>query len=311
MHSHLSNVKFTLMKSSLISISILASILFFSFSKARKPVLDLEGLKNATKVGFSYIPPGKTVVDNDTITCEGFFISKMEVSNFNYQEYLDDLKKTGKMDEYRLALVDSAKWNSTYFQGDKYVQHYFNHKAYKYYPVVNLTRQQAEKYCEWLTQVWRKYTQNQSLVLRLPKRAEFLRAANGTDFYRPYAWNSPYLRTQKGKMMANFLQIDGGAITRDTVTGKFKVATNYFDIIGNGAEYADITAPVQSYLPNEFGIFNLNGNVSEMVSEQNIAVGGDWNSPGYDIRNQSTKKFTEANPMVGFRPVMTFVPIEK
>ncbi|WP_430404400.1 formylglycine-generating enzyme family protein [Fluviicola sp.] len=299
------------MKNSLIFISILASIAFFSFSKPRKPVLDLEGLKNATKVGFSYIPPGKTIIDNDTIACEGFFMSKMEVSNFNYQEYLDDLKKAGKMDEYKLALVDSAKWNSTYFQGDKYVQHYFNHKAYKNYPVVNLTRQQAEKYCEWLTQVWRKYTQNPSLVFRLPKRTEFLRAANGTSLYRPYAWDFPYLRSQKGKMMANFLRIDGGAITRDTVTGKFRIAINDFDFLGNEAEYADVTAPVQSYLPNEFGVYNLNGNVSEMVQEKNIAVGGDWYSPGYDIRNQSTKKFTEANPMVGFRPVMTFTESSK
>jgi formylglycine-generating enzyme required for sulfatase activity len=299
------------MKISLISISILASILFFSFSKPRKPVLDLAGLKNATKVGFSYIPAGQTVIDSDTVTCEGFFISKKEVSNLNYQEYLHDLKKAGKMEEYRLALVDSAKWNSAYFHGDKYVQHYFNHKAYKDYPVVNLTHQQAEKYCEWLTQVWREYTQNPSLVFRLPKRVEFLRVANGTSLYRPYAWNSPYLRTQNGKMMANFLQIDGGAITRDTVTGKFKVVNNHFYFIGNGTEYADVTAPVQSYFPNEFDVYNLNGNVSEMVSEQNIAVGGDWNSPGYDIRNQSTKKFTEANPMVGFRPVMTFVESSK
>ena len=298
------------MKSFLIPVFILATIVFFSFSKPGKPILDLQGLKNATKDAFSYIPPGKTLADHDTIACEGFFISKKEVSNFNYHEYLSDLKKAGKMDEYRLALVDSAKWNSNYFQGDKYVKNYFSHKAYKDYPVVNITRQQAEKYCEWLTQVWRKYTKNQSLVFRLPTRTEFLRAANGSSINRPYAWNSPYIRASNGKMMANFLQIDGGCISRDTVTGKLILATTSFDYIGNGAEYADVTAPVLSYLPNEFGIYHLNGNVSEMVQEKNLAVGGDWNSPGYDIRNQSTKKFTEANPMVGFRPVMTFVELK-
>ncbi|TSJ45813.1 formylglycine-generating enzyme family protein [Fluviicola chungangensis] len=284
----------------------LVTILFLSFAKPKKPISDLEGMKNAAKDAFSYIPPGKTIVDGDTVTCQGFFISQKEVSNLNYQEYLDDLKKTGKMKEYRLALVDSAKWNSTYFQGEKYVTHYFNHKAYKNYPVVNITRQQAEKYCEWLTQIWREYTKNQSIIVRLPKRAEFLRAANGSSMDRPYAWNSPYIRTEKGKMMANFLQIDGGCISRDTLTGKLILVTNSFDYIGNGDLYADVTAPVESYFPNEFGIFHLNGNVSEMVAEQDIAVGGDWNSPGFDIRNQSMKKFTEANPMVGFRPVMTF-----
>ncbi len=286
---------------------LLATCVFLSFAKPGKPILDLKGLKNATKEGFSYVPQGKTIVDGDTITCEAFFLSKREVSNLNYQEYLDDLKKAGKMNEYRAALVDSAKWNSTYFQGEKYVRYYFNHKAYKNYPVVNLTRQQAENYCEWLTQIWREYTKNNSIVVRLPKRAEFLRAANGSSLDRPYAWNSPYIRTQKGKIMANFLQIDGGCITRDTLTGKLMLAINSFDYIGDGGHYADVTVPVQSYYPNEFGIYHLNGNVSEMVAEKDLAVGGDWNSPGYDIRNQSTKKFTEANPMVGFRPVMTFI----
>jgi formylglycine-generating enzyme required for sulfatase activity len=291
--------------------TLLGTILFLSSAKPKKPISDLEGMKNASRDAFSYIPAGKTLVDGDTITCEQFFISKREVSNLNYQEYLDDLKKSGKIEAYRSALVDSAKWNSNYFRGEKYVTHYFNHKAYKNYPVVNLTRQQAEKYCEWLTQIWRNYTKNQSIVVRLPKRAEFLRASNGSSLDRPYAWNSPYIRTEKGKMMANFLQIDGGCISRDTLTGKLILATNAFDYIGNGGQFADVTAPVESYFPNEFGIFHLNGNVSEMVSEQNIAVGGDWNSPGFDIRNQSVKKFTEANPMVGFRPVMTFLESSK
>lgn len=272
----------------------------------------MEGMKKVLKLGYAYIPSGKTIVDNDTVSCEGFFMMKEEVSNFSYKEYLFDLKKNGKNDEYLAAQVDSSKWSSNQILAPKYVQYYFNHPAYQNYPVVNITRQQAEKYCEWLTQVWRRNTGNENILFRLPTHTEFLRAANGSAITRPYAWEAPFLRRADGKFQCNFLAIDAGAISRDVETGKLIVQDIHLDYMElGGSNYADLTAPVRSFWPNEFGIYNLNGNVSEMVFEQNIAVGGDWNSPGYDIRNQSTKKFTEANPMVGFRPVMTFIESSK
>lgn len=294
------------MKTTLLSISLITVAILFSFSKPKKPILDLNGMKKAMKLGYVYIPSGKTIVEGDSVSCQGFFMMKEEVSNFSYTEYLSDLKKNNRQEEYRLALPDTAKWNSSSFALQKYVQYYFSHPAYRHYPVVNVSKLQAEKYCEWLTQVWRKNTGNESIIFRLPTRAEFLRAANGTSMDRPYAWNSPYLRRSDGKFQCNFLTIDAGAISRDS-TGKLVVKNFPNDYLDQDSDFADLTAPVRSFWPNEYGIYNLNGNVSEMVADGNIAVGGDWNSPGYDIRNQSIKKFTEANPTVGFRPVMTFI----
>ncbi|MNV45538.1 hypothetical protein D3C71_1373390 [compost metagenome] len=115
------------------------------------------------------------------------------------------------------------------------------------------------------------------------------------------------MRRGNGEFQCNFLTIGAGSISKDPESGKLIVMNTPLDFMANDTDCADLTAPVISFWPNEFGIYNLNGNVSEMVEEKNTAVGGDWNSPGYDIRNESTKKFTEANPTVGFRPVMTFV----
>lgn len=191
---------------------------------------------------------------------------------------------------------------------EKYVAHYFNHPAYRPYPMVNITKAQAEKYCAWLTQIWREKTGNNEILFRLPHRAEYLKAAHGNTMKRTYAWNSPYILNQKGQPNCNFLNIGAGAITRDTSSGALKIATLDFDALQQNPEgYTDLMAPVKSYTPNEFDIYNLNGNVSEMILDGNIAVGGNWNSPGYDVRNESTQIFTKANPMVGFRPVMTFV----
>ncbi|MNK18588.1 Formylglycine-generating sulfatase enzyme [compost metagenome] len=296
------------MKTVFLSITSIIVLALFAFTKPKKPIRDLDGMKKAMKLGYAYIPSGKTLVDGDTMSCQGFFMMKEEVSNISYHEYLSDLKKNNRMEAYQLALPDTTKWNSHAFSLQKYVQYYFSHPAYRSYPMVNVSKEQAEKYCEWLTQVWRTNTGNESIVFRLPTRTEFLRAANGSSIVRPYSWNSPYLRKADGTFQCNFLAIGAGSISRDTVTGKLIVADRPMDYLDlSGSDFADLTAPVRSFWPNEFGIYNLNGNVSEMISEGSVAVGGDWNSPGYDIRNQSTKKFTEASPTVGFRPVMTFV----
>ena len=72
-----------------------------------------------------------------------------------------------------------------------------------------------------------------------------------------------------------------------------------------------IIAKAESYYPNEFGFYNLNGNVSEMISDSEKAVGGDWTCPGYDVRIESEKEFKEAHPTVGFRVVATYLGPEK
>ena len=299
------------MKTTVLILTVALSCLLLSLKAPGKMITSLSGMKKMMKDGYAYVPSGKTITGKDTISCQGFFILKTEVSNLDYKNYLWDLKQNGKISEYQAAQIDSTKWAANGYSLGKYVQYYHNHPAYHHYPAVNLTREQAEKYCAWLTQIWRKKTGNETLVLRLPTRAEFLRAANGSDLVRPYAWSSPYLRRSNGQFQCNFFSIGAGAISRDPESGKLIVQNIPVDFLTNDGDNADLTAPVVSFWPNEFGIYNLNGNVSEMVAEQNIAVGGDWNSPGYDIRNESTKKFTEANPMIGFRPVMTFVEVKK
>ncbi len=290
-------------------ISVLA-LFILSFAKPKKPIQDLKSMKKALKIGYEYVPTGQIRYEGDTITVQGFFMYRNEISNFDYLEYLAALKLAGKTEEYIVALPDTLGWRTPLAFGEKYVDYYLRHPAYRDYPVVNITKAQAEKYCEWLTQVWRIKTGNETIVFRLPKREEFLKATYGNSMERTYSWNSPYILNEKGKAQCNFLTIGSGSIARDTITGELVVNRSLgeeYGVTGSSSDFADITAPANSYLPNEFGLYHLNGNVSEMVAEDGIAVGGDWYSPGYDIRNLSTKAFTKPNPTVGFRVVMTFV----
>lgn len=267
-------------------------------------------LKSAKKIldGFTeYIPSGYVVFDNDTVTVQSFYMSQNEITNLQYSEFLYHLKKEGRMEDYNIAQVDTMKW-ITYFswESNTMMEYYHKHPAYHNYPVVNISREGAELYCAWLTEVYDSLSNGElSLKFRIPTRAEYIRAARGSNHSWTYTWGGPFLRNSKGDLLANFVRIGSESIQRDS-TGQLVVTPIDFknDLLSNSY---DIIAPTNSYWPNTFGLYNMNGNVAEMVGDEDIAVGGSWHAPGYDIRIESKQEFTESNPMVGFRIVATYL----
>ncbi len=245
---------------------------------------------------YAFIPSGEVMIDNVKKTVNGFYMMKTEVSNLDYKEFLAFLKTKGEEEKSEICKIHSEGWKEKSFE-----EVYADHPAYENYPVVNITAEAAQLYCEFLKHVLNRSGEIKGYKIaecRLPYRAEWIMAARAGRMFVPYPWGGYYLRDSKGQILANFNRIGEGNITYDYENKTYKIVEDSIN------SHAMIPAPIFSFFPNDFGLYHMSGNVAEMVAEKGIAVGGGWNSTGYDIRVESTMPFEGYSPEVGFRPLL-------
>lgn len=277
----------------LTGITLILSISLFAQPKELKKVL---------KNGYAYIPQ-KTSTDS---VLAPFYLFKYEVSNFEYSAFLNHLKIKGDSIQLAITAVDTLKWNSLSFQNEKYVKYYFQHPAYRDFPVVNVSFEAAKLFCDYVQNALSQKFPTYKFTCALPTKEQLLKAAKYTNF-SVYAWGNSSLQNAAGAYKCNFSHIGSENIHRNE-ENKLVVQ---LPVLWHSFDYSDVTAPVKSYWPNEFGVYNLNGNVAEMIAEKGIALGGSWRDTGYDVRSSSETTYTEPSPSVGFRFVLTFTPVLK
>ncbi len=216
------------------------------------------------------------------------YASKYEVSNSEYLEFILSLKKAKQYEKLAIAQIDSSKWLDKLGYNKPFVSYYHTHPAYKDYPVVNIRHEAAIMFCEWLTN---EYNSNpnrkfKKVKFRLPTEQEWMIAAQGGDNSATYPWEGNELKNKKGQYMCNF------AITNDGST----------NVTGNLKNSIKITTLVKSYFHNKFGIYNLSGNVAEMLSDNTIVKGGSWLDSSEYMKIISKQTYDGgAKNSVGFR----------
>ena len=149
-----------------------------------------------------------------------------------------------------LVYPDTLCWveNFTYSYNEPQAKMYFNHPGYDTYPVVGVSWKQATAFCVWRSNLLNRYLriEGQPLAMdyRLPTEAEWEYASRGGLEHGIYPWGGYYTRNNRGCFVANFKPLRGRYTDDGSVT----------------------TSSVQSYAPNEYGLFDMAGNVAEWTS---------------------------------------------
>lgn len=160
---------------------------------------------------------------------------------------------------------DTTAWINDFDNAynEPYVRLYFSHPGYNDYPVVGVSWEQATAFCAWRTQYLISSLQTPFIEpYRLPTEAEWEYAARAGMNENKFPWGGDIPMTEKGCFNANFKPQEGNYVKDGNL----------------------ITSNVATYPPNDFGLYDMAGNVSEWTStaysEGGMAYTSDMN-PDY------------------------------
>lgn len=238
-----------------------------------------------------------------------FYMARAEVTNLEYRTFLFDLLIHNEKEAFIKAKPHQYLWLDApgHARRNEMKDNYFSDKRYNDYPVVNITPEGAELYCQWLGNIV-ELSQGK-IVARLPYENEWIKAAKGKNPTAIYPWPGDSIQNKNGCHMANFcIQKQSERLRTNmkcTPKNKGAYASAEF-MLGDSM----MTTKVSSYNPNDYGVYCMSGNVAEMTYDNKtktvITKGGSWNSDFEQCRIESKEILNgplKANAMAGFRPV--------
>lgn len=265
-------------------LTILTVLLSFSLLSWNNPPSMSKKLKKIMGNNWAFIPTGNVKIGDAIQSIDEYYILKTETSNLDYLTFLKTLKQT-KSPLYATALPDTSVWSNKMNKNESYVTQYFRYPGFRLYPVVGVSHANAQLYCKWMEETINAQLEgNEKIVVRLPTEMEWTRAARGDYQSALYPWEGFELKSKKGKNLANYKK------------------DNQRDSDG-----IMITAEIYSYPANQFGIYQMSGNLAEMLDIPKKVKGGSWNMPAKSLKIDESEMVDYPANNVGFRPVLTVV----
>jgi formylglycine-generating enzyme required for sulfatase activity len=202
---------------------------------------------SSTRVrGTAYIDKDMTIVpdgmfimglaDEDPLSLQTAGFKRITVTGFGIdRQEISNAEYSAFLDslsgpEREAMLPDSSVWQDAGFRFSW--SSYFRGSRYQNYPMVAITYDQVTAYCA-------------AKGKRIPTEAEWEYAARSGREGGIFPWEGFEARNARGEYMANYN--NGRA--------------------GYAADGFAFTAPTDSYAPNEWGLYNMSGNVAEWVED--------------------------------------------
>lgn len=300
-------------------------------------------LKDATPVSIPFTRlaiDGKKTEGQFRKVFKNVFANESEVTNEQYNVFLaylqssklDELYKKyqfdftgleepalGFMKNYSRAMVPTKK--------DRF---------FTQYPAVYVSYEAAEAYCQWLTDQYnnvpeRKY---KKVVFRLPTKKEWQLAALGIE--NPVSWE---LKENKSnvKVFPNDQEFGKNFMIKEVTLDEPDLLYPWFKFynyrnralnnkgcsLGNfkwpddqkpcqpakmtSVDGFALMAGVKSYFPNDIGLYDMVGNVAEILKEEGNAAGGSWNHSPEESTVQSILEYKKPSSEIGFRVFMEVI----
>ncbi|MEC7754311.1 SUMF1/EgtB/PvdO family nonheme iron enzyme [Roseivirga sp. UBA1976] len=240
----------------------------------------------------------------------GFYMAKFETRVVDYRRFYGDGGEKNTKHEPEVSV-----WSFRKNLDESNLMYYYEHTAFDNYPIVGVDLSDAKAYAEWLTVAYNNQPKREfkKVLFRLPTEQEWEWAARAGNDVAPFPWGGPYIRNSKGDILANILRVsDTNIISQVQEDGsiQFSLAQEQIDKV-NPTSY---TSPVNQFMPNRYGLYNMSGNVSEMTTSiysegknSTVAKGGSYLQTPYWAMISSRQEFSKPTAYTGFRLVMMVV----
>lgn len=232
---------------------------------------------------INYTPPGTVLI------MDSLFMDKLEISNKSWKEFMN-FERNGKLrdsSEVETLQPDSTITLRIKGLGKIKMAEYFNNPSFDDYPIVGVSYDQVVKFCSWRSlqvNLLIKKGKNEpglQIEYRLPSIQEWEFIAKNKLDTTSFPFGQDVYYT-----------IDDVKYRAFNCYYPEKPIPNYIracnDTIG------DLKA-------NNYGIYNLIGNVCEMVQESGLAKGGHYEATLENCKVKETYTFSSPNKWLGFR----------